>query len=255
MAEQSHLGPGALRLRIAECGLKDGETKPIWSTGLARERQPIWGPPSGSPGHGVRNKPNSGRGCSQRSLNGLRGTPYGATTHRARSAKQSQSGGSAGGSLRHMMRNRPNSASGWRAKQSQSGACRAEVLGYMMRNRPNSASGWRAKQSQSPRWARSEPTLVGSGGRLAACCAKQSQSWLVRLLGTRCRRGTAPALRYAKTAFWWAQTRFLDAPGGTRTPNPQLRRLMLYPIKLQARDSRECTWRHCCCQLYPGIRT
>jgi hypothetical protein len=38
------------------------------------------------------------------------------------------------------------------------------------------------------------------------------------------------------------------APGGTRTPNPQLRRLMLYPIKLQARSGHHCTWIAPACQ-------
>jgi hypothetical protein len=38
------------------------------------------------------------------------------------------------------------------------------------------------------------------------------------------------------------------APGGTRTPNPQLRRLMLYPIKLQARNQHHCSWPAPACQ-------
>jgi hypothetical protein len=41
-------------------------------------------------------------------------------------------------------------------------------------------------------------------------------------------------LKICKNRVLIGKNAVLTAPGGTRTPNPQLRRLMLYPIKLQA---------------------
>jgi hypothetical protein len=95
---------------------------------------------------------------------------------------------------------------------------------------------------------------VWSGDDLTARCAKQSQWREVRWTGFGGHNmqnkansdpfGSRPfvaawgiflcPLRICKNRALIDKNAVSIAPGGTRTPNPQLRRLMLYPIKLQA---------------------
>jgi hypothetical protein len=113
---------------------------------------------------------------------------------------------------------------------------------------PLQSGGRRAKQSQfsgtdvgrmAPRVLRNKANSCGhawAAGRRRASC-KQSQLRL-RAMRTRCLWGDAPT----KSCVLSVENAVLNAPGGTRTPNPQLRRLMLYPIKLQALvTDGECT--------------
>jgi hypothetical protein len=126
--------------------------------------------------------------------------------------KQSQSGVSRGGGPGHTVRNKPNSARGRRAEQSQF------------------PRGWRAKQSQS--WGRGAMGLRIEGRRRMTESAKQSQ-----FEHARGRLGHPSSRRRHKNRVPAGENAVSIAPGGTRTPNPQLRRLMLYPIKLQARKT------------------
>ena len=47
----------------------------------------------------------------------------------------------------------------------------------------------------------------------------------------------APGGTFSKSSIYNLKSAMFSAPEGSRTPNPQLRRLMLYPIELLAQEN------------------
>ena len=248
------------------------KTKPMWQARCAEVRGSL-----------CKTNPIRGGGAPSRAARTCRRTPCGVTTSTTVLRNKANLGGSAGGSLGHIVRNKPNSARGRRAKQSQlPGPTRPEPApvwlgdalatrcaeqsqcggslcgspGVIMQNRPNSAIGRRVKTKPIPRRTRLEPTpdLIGGWPRHALCKTKpiamdiQGQDGLAT--GAVQNKANCGSFGFCAIATAWGhcwspkstqkpcsggRNAVFNAPGGTRTPNPQLRRLMLYPIKLQAR--------------------
>ena len=75
--------------------------------------------------------------------------------------------------------------------------------------------------------------------RLSALCAP-GFDWMLRNRSGRLRFETpvAPGFEAPVGTFWDVLESFGGLPGGTRTPDPQLRRLVLYPVELRAAGGR-----------------